>query len=204
MGRWELLVGVALVLVACGGPSSTAGGSSDYGLIHAQHKDCQSNGLGLARYLDSGQPTSLDPDYGNERQRVLSLSGEQRSLFIRQTADAYMQRCDAAEAAQEAADAAVAERQRQQNAQLALIAKEKATCGTFSAQGAKWDEGYAACRIDYRSPDDGQAYHYSFAFDSSGNVAPIPGGPTNAQECATHWGPNLKGYWHADTYICSI
>ena len=78
--------------------NSTTGGSSGTsgvnGLTSAQFAVCGQQAQTLATYLNTGQPTSYDPTFGDQRQEVLSLSGAQRSLYIRQQADAYIEKCD--------------------------------------------------------------------------------------------------------------
>lgn len=201
-----------LLLAGCGQGSVRGAPSSGYGLINARHDDCQRQGNALAVYLDTGQPTSKDPTYGNERQQVLRLQGEQRALYIRQAADAYIQRCDQQEdaaetaAAQAAADAkARAEAQAQQQAaqqhQAGVLAKEKGTC---TAVGGQWrDDLYnGICRIDYRSPADGQLYHYTVSFDQDGNMAALPG--QGKADCVPGFNGSDRPTWHPDTMICSV
>jgi hypothetical protein len=204
LGRSVLWVAaLAISGAACGGSSS-----ADYQLIQANHPECLQAGLAIAHYLETGQPTSFDPDWGTQRQQVLSLNGESRALFIRQQADAVIQACDARLWEREAAAAkaqqqarasasALAQAQADASARAAWVAQVSATCKKV---GGTWTGGL--CRIDYRSPDDGSTYHYTVSFDASGTVT--PSGPRNADECATYYGSNIKGYWHADTDICAL
>ncbi len=181
-------------------------------LIQARHQDCQQQGETLAVYLDTGQPTSDDPAYGSQRQEVLGLQGEQRALYIRQVADAYIQQCDqqedaaAAAAAQAAADAraradAQAQQQAAQQHQADVLAKERATC---AAVGGQWrDDLYnGICRIDYRSPTDGQTYHYTVSFDQDGNVTEVPG--QGQADCHPGFAGSDRPTWHPGTKICAV
>jgi hypothetical protein len=204
IGRSTLCAAALVIFAACGGSPT----SNDYQLIAAQHADCQQPGQDVAHYLDTGDPTSYDPNWGTQRQQVLSLSGDSRALYIRQQADAVIQTCDANESAQEAAAAqaqqqaqasasAAAQAQADAAARAAWVAKVSATCGRV---GGTW--GGTVCRIAYRSPDDHAVYQYTVSFDSNGNVT--PSGAQNAAECLTYYGKNVRGYWHSDTDICSI
>ncbi len=76
------------------GSSGNTGPSGVGGLIAAQFPVCAQQAQTLATYLNTGLPTSNDPTYGDDRQEVLSLSGAQRALYIRQQADAYIEQCD--------------------------------------------------------------------------------------------------------------
>jgi hypothetical protein len=77
----------------------------------------------------------------------------------------------------------------------------RATCGTL---GGQWrDDLYnGICRIDYRSPGDGQLYHYSFNFDRDGIVAETPG--QGQADCKPGFAGSDHPMWHPDTMICSI
>jgi hypothetical protein len=214
MVRGAVIVVVAgLWLAGCAqGSAPRAASSSGYQLIQAQHQDCQQQGEAFAAYLDTGQPTSNDPAYGNERRQVLNLQGEQRALYIRQIADAFIQQCDqqasqaAAAAAQAVAAAkaqadAQAQAQAQAQRQMDAQAKERATC---SDVGGQWREDLynGICRIDYRSPGDGQLYHYTVSFDQYGNVTAVPG--QGKADCKSGFEGSDHPTWHADTMICSI
>lgn len=96
----------------------------------------------------------------------------------------------------QAAAATAAEQAQATAARAAALAKEKDQCVKL---GGKWDG--SACPIDYRSPGDGQLYHYIVSFDSAGNVT--PGVVRDAAQCATYYGPGLTGHWHTDTDVCS-
>lgn len=187
----------AMLMVACGGAASGVGG---YGLVGARHADCGTQGRALAAYLDTGNPTSNDPTYGGFRQQALALQGDQRSLYIRQVADQYIQTCDQRnDAAQAAAAAAQFKTQ--------VLAREQRTCA--DVQGS-WDG--ETCRVTYSHwsrlhiNSDGTmganvSSSYQVAFDSSGNV--IPGNPAawaeqNQPDCQSN-----GDVWHADTMLCS-
>jgi len=178
-----MVIVTGLVVAACGQLAPT-----DYGLVRAQHSDCQQQGVALARYLDTGQPTSDDPTYGSLRQQALALNGDARALFIRRQGDALIQVCDEQETAQAAQDAAAA-----------VLAKERATCQRVGGTWG-WSTGYFrsnVCGISYPSPD-GQVYNYQLTFDAVGNV--IPGGDVqSADQCASS-----HGAWHSDTDICAF
>lgn len=173
----------ATVLSTCGQQAPT-----DYGLVKAVHPDCLQQGVALARYLDTGEPTTNDPTYGNLRQQALALNGDARALFIRRQADVLIQVCDDQETA-----LAV------QNAAAAVLAKEQATCRKVGGTWG-WSEGYFrpnVCRISYPSRD-GHVYNYRLAFDSDGNVTPS-GLIQSADQCM-----NGGGVWHSDTEICAF
>lgn len=99
-----VLAAVALAACTSGGtlvastasPSRTTASAKDYGLIRAEHPACHQACTMAATYLDTGQPTDLDPAWGDLRQQVLQLSGERRALYIRQLADGHIQKCDQA------------------------------------------------------------------------------------------------------------
>ena len=105
-------LGVVLVLAGCAPAGADSGG---YGsLIGATYQVCGSQGRSLAEYLNTGSPESMDPQFGDQRQQVLSRSGEKRALLIRRITDAYIQQCDrqqtqaAQQAAQQSSAAAAA------------------------------------------------------------------------------------------------
>jgi hypothetical protein len=78
------------MVAGCG--SGSGGG---YGtLVGASYHPCESQGKAVADYLNTGNPQSMDPQWGGQRQKVLSLSGQRQALFIRQTADQFIQQCD--------------------------------------------------------------------------------------------------------------
>lgn len=225
--RLWLMCAAGTVLVGCGSLGSSTGG---YGLVSAEHTTCAQQGLSLARYLDTGQPTSLDPSYGQVRQQVLTLSGDSRALLIRRTADGAIQQCDqqldvqasqSAEAASEsaAAESAAASSAAAAQRQADVVAQEGQTCqqvgGTWHVGGLLGDY----CTIDYTSPGDGRTYHYTVSFDDAGNVVPDAcadqafkgclGQQESVQQAqadcvsgAANGG--TAGTWHADTDICSI
>ncbi len=101
----------------------------------------------------------------------------------------------------------------------AVLDTELATCkrvgGTWSAVVTD------VCAIDYKSPGDGQTYHYQVDFDANGNVIPESCGDdafslANAcasttesvqqarTDCLNGSANGEQGYWHPDTDICSV
>jgi len=206
-----------LFLLACSykAPSTSSaspspGNVSTSGLVQSQYPTCNQQGETLAKYLDSGEPKSNDPAYGNERQQVLALQGDQRALAIRQYADQYISQCAQQESQAEAA-AAQAKADAEQKAQ-AEAQKQKhdqnaqANCARV---GGTWKTGGIfgpGCNIDYVSKGDGQTYHYGLSFDQDGNIVsdnlPEDKGP---DACAAY-GRQLgdQTVWHSDTMICSI
>lgn len=213
-----------------GGSAAPASGNAQLpsssgvsGLIQAQYPDCGQQGDSLASYLSTGQPTSDDPTYGDKRQMVLSLAGEQRALYIRQEADALIQACDGQEtqalqqqqaqqqaaqqqAAQQAAAAA------QQAAQAAAIAKAQPACQAVNGQVGS-DGGSLVCRLRYIGTD-GSTYSgeatvkaTSGQFDGPMNTAGI--GATQ-QECTSRYYPQLPsgpgygppGTWNPALQVC--
>jgi hypothetical protein len=133
---------------------------------------------------------------------VLSVQQAEQSA----SASAEQSANEAAASAQASASAAIAASiaaEQQAAHQAAILQLEQATCAKV---GGKWTSGLGGsyCAIDYRSPDDGQIYHYTVSFDNDGNVTPLTNGPQNAQQCATYYGPGVTGYWHAETDVCAI
>lgn len=152
----------AVVLLAAAGPLLTAAcGSSapSYSLIHATSAACGAGGRQLAAYLATGQPPSMDAQFGGDRESILALpAGQQQSVAIDQEADQLISGCDqqvAAAAAQMAAAAAAqAAERRQQAARQAYQDTESAACAVLSGRryqqggsGAGWDGLW--CNIDY-------------------------------------------------------
>lgn len=91
-----LAIAVAAVVVLAmglgGGKSGTVAG-----LITAQYQQCGQEGETLAGYLTTGNPTSYDPNWGDYRQYVLTLSGPGQALYVRQEADSVIEQCDTAQ-----------------------------------------------------------------------------------------------------------
>ena len=254
--RWSLPLATvlcSLVLVSCGSshatgspsstaprstaPTSTALGSvptdnpsATAGLIQAQYPDCAQHGNDVAAYLNTGQPTGYDPSFGDQRQEVLSLGGQQRSLYIRQVADAVIGQCDQREATaiqQQQAEQQAAQQQAQQQAAAAAqqaaaaaqqaaadaaLARAQPVCQAMGGQ-ISWDASTLACRLHYIG-SDGSTYS---AEASMSTVTGQPAGPmdtagtgANEQECATGYYPDLssgpgygtKGTWNAVLQAC--
>ena len=182
---------LAVLLTGCNGSPKVAN-ADPYQLATAKYADCQQQGEAMARYLDTGQHTLYDSfGWSDQRQTAISLTGNSRSLYIRQQANAAIDQCDTNEAQQKAV-----EPPSEQQAQAALQVKEQATCENITAT---WRWG--VCYIAYISPNDGETYYYTITFDANGNVAPGPG-PQNAAECSTY--ANIATLWHPDTDICSL
>ncbi len=194
------------------------------GLIDAQYPICANQGQALASYLNTGEPTSNDPAYGDQRQQVLALSGASRALYIRQQADSYISKCDEIQlqaendaAAQAAADKqAAAEAAAQAAAAAARRAAEAAGTPTCSAVGGNLsvaDDGSSmSCeRIAYIGTD-GQTYQGATApmDTSSGQFSgPLDVGDASAteQECSTGYYPDLStgpGYATPGRWVSSI
>ena len=179
------------------------------GLIDAKYPVCADQGQALADYLDSGEPTSNDPAYGDQRQQVLSLSGESRSLYIRQQADAYIQNCDQVQLQSDinAAKQAAADRQAAAEdaaAAAAAAARNAAsqagtpTCSVVNGSLAVADDGTSmSCeRIAYIGTD-GETYQGASApmDTSSGQFSgalDVGDASATEQECTTGYYPDLS------------
>jgi flagellar motor protein MotB len=223
------LAGALLLLYGCAAPGvfPTSGTASVPGLVMSSYSACNQEGEQVASYLETGQPTSMDPQYGSERQTVLETSSRsQQDLYIRQVADQVISTCAqqteqaqaqqqaAAQAARQAAQAAKqAAQQAQHEAQVQ--AREKATCSTV---GGSWIDGNV-CQVKYVSPADGATYDYEVDFDSNGNVvvdactddavsncisATLSVSQAEADCASGAFTGQGAGTWHADTDICSL
>ena len=228
-----------MALAGCGttAPASPGGTQSSVGpLAVAEHTQCATVGREVADYLNTGtadnpsDQATLDTNYAQERASIDAQAQSAQDGLIRAQADAAIQNCDAqldaqasassAQAAAAASSAAAAQQSAAAAAaEAAVLAHEQATCGHV---GGTWAIGINdTCNIDYKSPDDGQTYHYQVTFDASGNVIPEScaddyfGTHTacaSAQEtgqqaktdCLNGSATGVKSYWHADTDICSI
>ena len=150
----------------------------------------------MATYLNTGQPTSYDPTFGDQRQEVLSLSGAQRSLYIRQQADAYIEKCDqeqqqtvAQDSEQAAAASAAAE------AAAATQAASPVCQAVGGAVSASTNGSTVNCNgINYLGSDGSTYYGASAPMDPtdgqfSGPLETAGVGATE-QECATGYYPD--------------
>ncbi|MGH7744820.1 MAG: hypothetical protein ACREQ5_08400, partial [Candidatus Dormibacteria bacterium] len=212
------LCGVAAALVvSCGtsttaqppAPSQTPSDSVAGAIAPARTAQCGTIGPQVARYLetgDNGGHPELDTQYAQDLRYILNSPRQAQPGLIRLDANQATAACDkAADDATAAQARAVAERQQLDQEQAAQLvadrgrAKEQAMCPTLAGKWEGVTGGGYACDIDYRSPGDGQNYHYSVSFDSAGNVT--PGSVPNATACTTYYGPGLTGRWHLDTDI---
>ena len=231
-----MAVVAGILLAACGGggvtkgdakaqhssskksPGVTAPGIS--GLIDAQYPVCAEDGQALAGYLSTGQPTSNDPTYGDERQQALSLSGESRALYIRQQADTYIQQCDQAQVQAEinAAKQAAADRQAAADAAAGAARNAASQAGTPTCSGVggnllvSSDGTSMSCeRIAYIGTD-GQTYQGASApmDPASGQFSgPLDVGSDSAteQDCSSGYYPDLStgpGYATPGRWVNSI
>lgn len=194
------------------------------GLVSAQYPVCADRGNALAHYLDTGQPTSDDPAYGDERQQVLGLAGERRALYIRQQADALIEQCDSQQAQAAAAAQAQAEAQAQAQAQAAqqaaaqaqADAEIRAATPACEAVGGRviFDGGSLECSGVHYIGTDGATYIGSAPMSTSNGQfsGPLATGGIGAtqQECTSGYYPDLstgpgygpKGTWNAQLAAC--
>lgn len=216
-----LLTVVTLMLASCMNDGGQDSLGRDFGLIDAKHRECQNAGHKLARYLDTGRPTNLDPDYGDWRQHVLSLSGEARALAIRQHAAEFIDACDDAvaenrrderkqrrherkrAAAAEAAQAAEAERR-------AALRRYRDACESLGGH-VSGHHRYVriplfigpngkSCAIVYPQMT-GSTGTFHIPLDKHGKLREFEYG---RQLCA-HWKAKGRGdWWHEDTHVCAV
>lgn len=214
-----LLIGATMMLTACeNGDDGRSSSRTNYDLIIAAYPECQENGRRVARYLDTGQPTGLDPEYGDWRQQVLELSGERRALAIRQYAAEVIQACDekmehAAEEARRSAEAAQASR-------LAEIELRKAqrryriACenlgGRVVGNGLPFFSGpnHEGCVIDYPQWSEGWRNNanssvgtFHIPLDENGKLHRDKYERLTCTEWQATGGGN---WWHEDTQVCAI
>lgn len=222
--RLSALVLTSLLGAGCGGATISGG----YGLVSAEYQDCLAPGTAIAQYLDTGQPTSDDATYGGQRQQVLTLEGDARALYIRRTADAYIQQCDqqemlndqaaaaAAAASQAAAEQAAAASQAAAEQAAALQAAEQTFMGTCRQLGGTVDESTAeqtgpngwSCSIQYpqwsegtHGPAGSTKGTFYVPIDANGNLAD----DQQAQQFCANWKSQGNGnWWHPDTQICAV
>jgi hypothetical protein len=147
----------------------------------------------------------MDPQLGNERQQVLSLSGEQRSLRIRQIADAYIEQCDQvqAQAAQEASQRAQQEAEQQAAANAAasqaaaqqdLISHLQPNCAQVSGDLSGLDGSPYCAQVPYYG-SDGQRYFDTLESSGTSLLADDShGADTSAtpSECAAGYYPDAS------------
>lgn len=166
MFRLAMVAAVVAGGVACTSVAGTSGSTArDYGLVPAQHAQCGVQGSALAHYLDTGEPTSNDPTYGSDRAQALSMSGEQRALYIRRTADEYIARCDSAETEREAAATQAAR-------DAALATKFAAACRSRGGVPRSTAIGVMLCGVTYPDPSGGsRSYEMPLKPDGTLNEA---------------------------------
>lgn len=190
------IVGLALGLAAC----SSNPNDPTSGLISASYPVCRSQGLALAVYLSSGNPTTDDANWGSEREQALSMSGQQRAVFIRQTADQYIQACDdqQAQAAQQAQ--AQASANAAASASAAAAAAQQQIINQYlqpecSQIGGSFDPGWMTCdQVPYYG-SDGSTYLDSLKTSGRSLVADSSNGAgTSAtqSECAAGYFPDAS------------
>jgi hypothetical protein len=214
--RWPavaIMLGAALAIAGCAGsdsPSASASSSSSgYTLIKAAHPKCEAQGAALAAYLTTGQPAAEDLPHGGQRQKALSLSGAQRSVYISQAGDKVIEACEqqvTAQQQQRRAAAALARAdaaaRRLVKANLAADALAQPACqrvgGTWVPPGPTHAPENARCSgVPYLGPD-GRTHHVTLGFDTTGAITPPRGAATATKsQCAS--GP---GRWDAQLRLC--
>ncbi|MBV9059413.1 MAG: hypothetical protein JOZ09_09655 [Pseudonocardiales bacterium] len=222
VARHALCGAVAAAVVSCGAPAlpppHTPSDSVAGQIAPARNPQCATIGPQVARYLATGDNAGhpeLDNSYAQDRTVILSAPVDARDGLIRAETNHATAKCDAQVDADAAAQAQAVQAQRDRAAAdqaaahaaaqaaadktraAATLAKEKATCAKV---GGTWNAD--VCQISYKSPNDGQLYHYTVSFDPDGNVT--PSGPPNAGACTSYYGPGSPGHWHPDTDVCSI
>jgi hypothetical protein len=193
--------------------------TSTWGLIPAEWPDCARAGAALASYLDTGQPTTNDLQFGDQRQQVLSLSGDQRALYIRQQADQLIDSCDqqdnqaasasaAASAAEAQASAASASAAAQAAQQAAQERRARPACAAAGGT-LTWDGGSLACgNIAYLGSDGATYYAEALANPQTGGLEAMDTGGTgaNRSECASgnypDGGQGPPGHWSTALRAC--
>ncbi len=212
--RWPavaIMLGAALAMAGCASSNSPSASSSSsgYTLIKAAHPKCEAQGAALAAYLTTGRPAAEDLPHGGQRQKALSLSAAQRSVYISQAGDKVIEACEQqvtaqqqqrrAAAAQARADAAA---RRLVKANLAADALAQPACqrvgGTWVPPGPTHAPENARCTgVPFLGPD-GQTHHVTLGFDATGAITPPRGAVTASKsQCAS--GP---GRWDAQLRLC--
>lgn len=204
----------AAVIVCAGCSTSNDNGASPqptpsvtYELILAVHPECQQPGVRIARYLDTGRPTSLDLEYGDHRQKILTLAGERRALAIRQYAAEVIQSCDERlskeEAAQAAEASAAAAATSAARAEREARRRYREACERL---GGRVDSD--GCAIDYPQWSEGTSgpagstkWTFYIQLDDDGNVV----ANKDAEDFCTQFKAEGNGdWWHEDTQICAV
>lgn len=103
----SLLLLTGLVFVGCGLATSTSGNSQPAvgKLAPAEFPACAQQGLQVARYLLTGRPELLDPNYASVRAQILQAPKAAQGGLIRAEADHIIAICDSQEQAQMQAQA---------------------------------------------------------------------------------------------------
>lgn len=187
MTRTAMVVSAAVAvcaIAACGGAAGQAGsgGNGTYSLIGAAYPACEAQGQSLAAYLATGNPAADNLSWGNERQQELSLTGAQQSLYISQTADAYISQCDSA-------DAQAAQASASASAQAGQWAAAHQECTKIGG-----NMGAAACmNVPYYDGDGHGTYQYDLTVSGSGFKPNTATGYANFS--ATRTQCQGLGYW---------
>jgi hypothetical protein len=229
-----LTLAAAVVLAACGTghgtlpgqPGGRSGGyaTGGYNLVPAQYPDCARQGTALATYLDTGEPTSDDPSFGDQRQQVLALTGDSRALFIRQTADAYIDQCDQQEYRSDAsASAAASDASASASASAAAASasaaadvvanKARPLCAAIGGTFEDYNDQITCAHVGYIGSDGSSIYYSAVEFDDSGAlIGPMDTSGIGATEteCARGYYPDLStgpgyatpGHWNVTLQAC--
>lgn len=64
------------------------------GLVAAHHPECEAQGVTVATYLQTGSPTTLDPQFATIRAGILAQPQAAQAGLIRAQADAVITACD--------------------------------------------------------------------------------------------------------------
>ena len=133
-------------------------------------------------YLETGQPPSLDLQYGNEREYVQHLTGDTRRIELAKLSDRHVRACEL--------QARTDEARRVAGHDPAVAPKEEAFCARV---GGRWvfDQD---CDVIYTiTPGSGWApwsQTYKVKFDADGDPAGDRSGCPDES-------------WHVDTHICT-
>jgi hypothetical protein len=197
------MLGTALAIAGC------ASSHSSYTLIKSAHPKCEAQGAALAAYLSTGKPAAQDLSHGGQREKVLSLSKAQQSVYISQVSDKVIKACEQQVLAQQqqrraaaALARAYAASRRLVKANLAADALAEPACkrvgGTWVPPGPTEAPENARCSGVSYLGSDGQKHHVTLGFDTTGAITPPRGAATATKsQCAS--GP---GRWDAQLRLC--
>lgn len=165
------------------GTATALNAASDTGFtVTSAYPQCVQDTQEYLAYLETGQPPSLDLQYGNEREYVQHLTGDTRRIELAKLSDRHVRACEL--------QARTDEARRVAGHDPAVAPKEEAFCARV---GGRWvfDQD---CDVIYTiTPGSGWApwsQTYKVKFDADGDPAGDRSGCPDES-------------WHVDTHICT-